>query len=82
MLKRRIVIIAWELVLLLLCGFLMVKLQSRLFYRNADREIELTLEDTDRIVAQTDENASNTYDSYELIHQAKAKMARYYYFGG
>ena len=78
MLKRRIVIIAWELVLLLLCGFLMVKLQSRLFYRNADREIELTLEDTDRIVAQTDENASDTYDSYELIHQAKAKMARYY----
>lgn len=76
--KKRNALIAAEIVLLVLCAFLMYALQTYLFYRNADREIELTFQDVDRIVAQTQEDTTNNYDSYEMIHKAKARMARYY----
>lgn len=76
--KRRNALIILELVLFVLCSFLMYQLQTYLFYRNADREIELTFQDTDRILAKAEVNTDNNYDSYELIHLAKTRMAKYY----
>lgn len=76
--KRRNMLLTLELVLVVLCIFFMYILQSRLFYRNADREIDLTNSDLKRIVDQISENANDIYNSYELILAAKAKMAKFY----
>ena len=76
--KRKSLLIALVLVFSALCSLLMYILQLQLFYRNADREIDLTFRDVDRIVEQTMEDTSENYDSYELIHTAKARMAKYY----
>ncbi len=76
--NRRKLLIIVELVVFALCGLLMYLLQSRLFYKNADREIDLTFRDMDRIVEQMEADSDQNYDSYELIHSAKAKMAKYY----
>ncbi|MBO6146293.1 MAG: mechanosensitive ion channel [Lachnospiraceae bacterium] len=76
--RKRNTLIAIGFVLLVLCTLLMYMLQSYLFYRNADREMELTFEDIDRIVVQAEEETTDTYDSYVMIHEAKTRMAKYY----
>ncbi|MBO6111421.1 MAG: mechanosensitive ion channel [Lachnospiraceae bacterium] len=76
--KNKTTLIIIEIILFAVCILLMVQLQIHLFQRNADREMELTFEDTDRIMEQAVEDMSSNFDSYELIHQAKAKMAKYY----
>ncbi len=76
--KRRNMLIALELVLVVLCVVLMYILQSHLFYINANKEIDLTFEDMDRIMTKVAESSDDMYDSYEMIHAAKAKMAKYY----
>ena len=75
---RRITPGVFLLLVFLLCGLSMALLQTYLFHRNADREIDLTFQDTDRILEQTEADTSGELDSYELIHAAKARMARYY----
>lgn len=76
--KRRNILIIIELILFILGGILIYLLQSHLFYKNADSEIDLTFMDMDRIVSKTDEESNTDYDSYELINKAKAQMARFY----
>ena len=76
--KKRSLPIGLVIVFFVLCSLFMYILQLYLFYRNADREIDLTFKDVDRIVSQALEDTNVNYDSYELINTAKAKMARYY----
>ena len=76
--KRRNTLIIIELILFVLSSILMYRLQSHLFYKNADREIDLTFEDTDRIVTQAEEDSDDFYNSFELIQKAKAQMAKFY----
>lgn len=75
--KRKVLIIV-ELILFVICGLIMYEIQLHLFFRNADREIDLTLQDVDRIVERIQEETSDNFDSYEMILKAKAKMAKYY----
>ncbi len=78
MIKRRNMLIALELVLVVVCSVLMYVLQSHLFYINARREISLTFDEMGRILDQASASTNEVYDSYEMIHVAKAKMARFY----
>ncbi|MCR5403656.1 MAG: mechanosensitive ion channel family protein [Butyrivibrio sp.] len=76
--KRRNMLITLELVLVVLCVLFMYILQSRLFYHNANREIDLTNDDLARILDQANESTDDIYNSYDLIIAAKAKMAKFY----
>ena len=67
-----------ELVLFVACTLLMFIIQTHLSYVSANREIDLTYDDMGRILDQVIESSIDMYDSYEMIHAAKAKMAKFY----
>ncbi len=75
---KRFLLVIIEILILAVCGFFSFRLQSYLSVHMINREIDLTLKDSERILSSTMNHIEKNYSSYESVHQAMTKMAVYY----